>query len=213
MAPKLNLGSGPLAAEGWINIDRSPNILLDRVRPVKRLLRTVGLLSDEHMVHWAPAIFRHDLSRGIPCADGIADAVYSSHMLEHMYLSDARGLLLETQRVLKSGAILRLALPDYSEQAQLLVTGEQCRDADAGMTFNRNLLAHPFERPSLYVRLRSVAGGHTHRWFPTRSLLRQLLAEARFTDIRELSFRRGELPDLVRIETRRDSLFFEAKAR
>jgi len=48
----LNLGWGIHAPDGWVNIDRSPNLLLDRLRFAKPILHKAGVLSDAHMVSW-----------------------------------------------------------------------------------------------------------------------------------------------------------------
>jgi SAM-dependent methyltransferase len=207
---KLNLGCGSRAVTGWVNLDRSPNVLLDRVRPVKRLLRSLRVLSPEHMTSWSPSIVRHDLTRGVPFADGAADAVYSSHMLEHVYLNQARTLLAECRRVLRPGGVLRLALPDYGAAAEQLVSGEALGSIDAAMEYHRRLRAHPFDPPSLRGRLIGVVGADVHRWYPTRTLVRGLLADAGFDTVVSCEFMRGHLPDLHLIETRPDSFFVEA---
>jgi hypothetical protein len=210
---KLNLGCGANATPGWVNLDRSPNVILDRARPVKRLLRSMRVLTPEHMAPWSPSIVRHDLTHGIPCADQGAAAVYSSHMLEHIYLNQARALLAECHRVLMGGGILRLALPDYGSEAEQLVAGEATGSLQAAMEFHRRLRAHPFDPPSFRRRLIGAFGSHIHRWFPTRALVVGLLREAGFDGVINCEFKQGRLPDLDRIETRRDSLFVEATRR
>jgi predicted SAM-dependent methyltransferase len=207
---RLNLGCGPQAVTGWVNIDRSPNIILDRVRPVKHLLRSIGVLTPEHMAPWSPSIVRHDLTRGIPYPDGSAVAVYSSHMLEHIYLNQARRLLLDCRRVMAEGGVLRLALPDYGSAAQQLLAGEAAENPRAAMEFHRRLRAHPFDQPRVSRRLVEMAGSHVHRWFPTRTLVVGLVAEAGFGEVMCCDFKRGRLPDLDLIETRSDSIFVEA---
>ena len=53
-----------------------------------------------------------NLLQRLPFADGVFDAVYSSHVLEHFAPATAEALLRECQRVLKPGGILRTVLPD-----------------------------------------------------------------------------------------------------
>lgn len=45
------------------------------------------------------------------CKDNAFDGIFSEHVLEHFYIDDARRLLLECKRVLKSGGTLRIAVP------------------------------------------------------------------------------------------------------
>src|SRR3981189_2611693 len=84
----LNLGCGSRYHAEWINIDIAP--------------------SDEH-------VMAHDLSQGIPLADGSCDAVYHSHLLEHLRRPAALYFMRECYRVMKPSAILRVAVPDLEQ--------------------------------------------------------------------------------------------------
>ncbi len=53
-----------------------------------------------------------DADDGLPFKDGSVDGCYASHLLEHLPRETARRLLLECLRVLRSGGVLRLAVPD-----------------------------------------------------------------------------------------------------
>ena len=59
-----------------------------------------------------PYVIAHDLRRGIPFEDDSFDVVYHSHVLEHFDRRGGATLLMECARVLKSGGILRVAVPD-----------------------------------------------------------------------------------------------------
>lgn len=45
----VNLGCGLTAPEGWVNVDRSPNVILSLIPLVKQLMRRAGLLSAAYM--------------------------------------------------------------------------------------------------------------------------------------------------------------------
>lgn len=81
----VNLGCGGRYHPLWINLD----------------FRGDGI----HVLPW-------DLREGLPFLDGSCDAIYSSHVLEHLDRKTSQLFLGECRRVLKSGGILRLALPD-----------------------------------------------------------------------------------------------------
>lgn len=210
-APRLNLGSGPWTAPGWISIDRSPNIVLDRCRPLKLALRRVGLLQEAHLTPWPHTVVRRDIRRPLPFPAGSVDAVYSSHALEHVYLSEAETILRECHRVLRPGGHLRVALPDSEALATELINADG--RTDAGRIFNRRLCSHPEQPPRMRERLRRVVGSPPHRWQPTESLVRDLLGSAGFSDVTRQAYRCGQLPDLDTVEHRPESLFVEAVRR
>ena len=205
---RLNLGSGQTAVPNWINLDRSPNILLDRIPGAKRLLFRAGVLAEGHMQPWDREVIRHDI-RKLRYADNSVEAIYSSHTLEHLYLREAERVIAECVRVLQPGGILRLALPDVEHFARQLLAGDSVAGQDAGRYFNSRLLAHPEDRPTLSGRLKSAVGGHIHRWQPSAPLVRHLMVDAGLVDVRDCEFRQGNLAGVDVIETRKESFFFE----
>lgn len=206
----LNLGCGHHAPKTWINIDRSPMMILRRFPAVRKSLKKVGVLTNDHMGTWPDNILRRDLSKPLPLANGTADAVYSSHMLEHLFLEDARRFLAECARVLKPGALIRLALPDAEQFAKDLLAAAEDPEGKAGIMYGQMLRAHPESKPTGKRLVTFVGGSNWHRWQPTRGLVKSLLAEAGFTDMSEHTFREGKLPHLADVEQREDSWFIEA---
>src|SRR6185436_6938347 len=53
-----------------------------------------------------------DVRKGLPFADRTFDAVYCSHVLEHLSQRQAASLLQHMHRVLRPGGIIRIAVPD-----------------------------------------------------------------------------------------------------
>src|ERR1041385_2408283 len=103
---KLNFGCGHRFASGWTNID----------------------FHSEH-----PEVRRVNLLRRWPFPDNYFDVVYSSHTLEHFSPPMAERLILECQRVMKPGGILRTVVPDLEntcrEYLRLLDEAENSEDA------------------------------------------------------------------------------------
>lgn len=206
---RLNLGCGHHAPESWVNMDRSPMMVLRKAPALRTALRKVGVLHDQHMGDWPENIVRRDLSKPLPVADGTAEAVYSSHMLEHLFLEDAQAFLEECARTLKKGGIMRLALPDAEQWAREVLEAGDDPDGEAGLRYQEMLRAHPNQKPSGRKMVAFVGGSNWHRWQPTRGLVKSMLAKAGFTDIREESFRVGRLPEVEVVELREDSWFVE----
>jgi len=203
MGSKVHLGCGLHAVEGWVNIDRSPGIVLDRLPPIKIALRRIGVLSEAHMATWPRSVIRRDVRKRLPFEDSSVAAIYSSHMLEHLPLTVAEGVLAECKRVLSEGGVIRLALPDGLAIARELVDARG--SALAARSYSEALCAT--DSRSGWRRLISSA---THQWQPTSPLVIQLLFDAGFQDPIERAYHVGHLPDLEVIERRPESLFVEA---
>jgi predicted SAM-dependent methyltransferase len=81
---KVDLGGGyRKGSNGWVTID----------------------VSHECDLYW-------DLRYGIPFADGSVDALYSSHLFEHLPYEDGQKLLRESIRVLKPGGTFSIVVPN-----------------------------------------------------------------------------------------------------
>lgn len=179
---------------------------LQRVPFVYPLLVTARIVSGGQDQVWDRGIRRADI-RKLPFPDSSVEAVYSSHVLEHLYLSDARLVLSEAFRVLRPGGVIRTSVPDALRNARELVDGiTDDRFQTPGQRFNHMLLAYPEQRPSRGEALRRAVSGHIHKWQPTAGQLTQILAGAGFADMTECGFRSGKLPDVETIETRAASI-------
>jgi SAM-dependent methyltransferase len=66
-----------------------------------------------------PNVMIHDVTRGIPFAADEFDAVYHSHILEHLKPELGEQLIAECYRVMKPNGILRIVVPDLERIAEL----------------------------------------------------------------------------------------------
>lgn len=82
---KLHLGCGKLYLNTYINIDIQSDI----------------------------ADIKYDITKLDMYADGSIDEIYISHVLEHFTKRQLVDILKEYNRLLKNGAILRIAVPDF----------------------------------------------------------------------------------------------------
>lgn len=81
----LNLGCGARRHPAWTNTDLAPT---------------------------GADVLSVDLRKRLPFPDQEFDAVYASHVLEHLTPQEAKQLLVEVRRVLRAGGIARLVVPD-----------------------------------------------------------------------------------------------------
>lgn len=85
---KINLGSGGILKEGWLNVDGFDT----------------------------RADLQLDLRRRLPFPDGSISHVYSEHFFEHLeYPREVRLLLQQARRVLVPGGVFSVGVPDIKE--------------------------------------------------------------------------------------------------
>ena len=100
----LNVGCGQRFHNAWTNIDLEPT----------------------HR-----SVQQYDITTGLPYEDQQYDAVYHSHVLEHLDPADGDRLLEDCYRVLKPGGVLRIVIPNLEQIAALyLENHRQAWDGD-----------------------------------------------------------------------------------
>ena len=204
---RLNLGCGTNAVDGWRNIDRSPGVLLSRLPVAIRSRIRRFIPRQQADVEWPPNVVRLDVTKGLPFDDGSVEAIYSSHMLEHLPRDDAEGVLLECRRVLAPGGVLRLVLPDLRQIAERYLAS---READAAEAFIESSMLGQRSRPAGRAALVAKLSGAAHRWMYDAASIRHLCLRCGFSATEEWTFGNGECPDLglVDVESRRDGSFY-----
>lgn len=88
---KINIGCGEIFHPDWINLDVSSN---------------------------DPSVLVLDVTRGLPFESSTIDSCYSSHVLEHLDRNAAEAFVKESFRVLRSGGVIRLVVPDLEQIAR-----------------------------------------------------------------------------------------------
>jgi predicted SAM-dependent methyltransferase len=209
---RINLGSGLNTARGWVNVDKSFGPWLTRHPFIKRGLRRMTLLSeDQFEARWPAEVLHLNVTKGLPWPDGSVEAIYSSHMLEHLDQAKAQQLLQECHRVLTTGGIIRIVVPDLLRIAMSYMRDKERGHAVAANQFLNELYLTPEFKGS---RLHAVAMRKLHaphRWMYDYESMAELLLSLGFTDIVREEYREGTCPDLGSLETRPDSLFVEAR--
>lgn len=70
-----------------------------------------------------PHVSFHDITK-LDFPDDTVDLIYASHVIEYFDREEIIPILQEWKRVLKTGGILRIAVPDFTAMTALYVTGE-----------------------------------------------------------------------------------------
>jgi hypothetical protein len=173
----VQFGCGTCAPSTWLNFDAGPAFWLERNVPwIKPLLLRRGFPD------YPPNIIYGDVIKGLPLAPGSAAAVYCSHVLEHLALSDLRTTLRNTLGYLRPGGTFRFVLPDLEWLATSYVNAS---DPEAASRFMRDSYLGTEEQPKGTAGLmRMVFGRSAHLWMWDFKNLFAELERAGFTDIR-----------------------------
>ncbi len=171
---RINIGCGNEPTEGWRNLDNSLSLRLAKIPVLPEVLYRTGIIdrSQFEFIRFARGnkIEYGDATRRLPVPDGSCDAVYSSHMIEHLDRNEVGAFLDEVFRVLQPGGVIRIATPDLKRQAEKYL---ESGDADAFIEATHLCVDRPI---SLKQRLRLLLlGTRHHQWeYDGDSLIRLL---------------------------------------
>ncbi len=210
----LNLACGTRTSDQCINIDWSIYCRIRRLpcaRIVARLLCTRDQIKRYSGVVGETQV--HDLRKGIPYGDRSVDAVYHSHLLEHLDRPAARQLLRESFRVLKPNGFHRIVVPDLSRLCRRYLEDfdgcqrdrakadsherfveamiEQMVRSEGAGTARQRWLRRAIENAVLGSATRR---GEAHRWMYDEISLAMLLEQAGFRNVRTHTYRTSDIP-------------------
>jgi predicted SAM-dependent methyltransferase len=152
---KLHLGCGPRLKEGWINID----------------------LED-------CADITLDLREPLPFPNDSCSLIYSEHFLEHIdYPEPVTSLLMECQRVLKSGGVLSIVVPDLEMVLTSYVKGGTEEYYAAQRKWHPDWCKTHMEHINYNFRQ-----NNEHRFAYDFETLKYLLEKSGFIEVRQRNF-------------------------
>ncbi|MCS7337459.1 MAG: class I SAM-dependent methyltransferase [Verrucomicrobiae bacterium] len=213
----LNLGCGARtsARPEVINIDWSPYLWLKR-NPLLRRIAPL-LLRGEQLQRFksiSPNIMVHDLRKPLPFPNDSVDAVYHSHVLEHLDRAAAEPFLLEIKRVLRPGGIHRVVVPDFELLCRNYLNHIERAEADPAEAERHEqyiaaIIEQSVRREAFSTRnlpparkwlMNKIFGdarrrGETHQWMYDRISLVALLTKLGFREPRICSFNVSAIPD------------------
>lgn len=208
---KLHLGCGTNFHEDWINLDGSWNAWLSQNIILRKLIMAFNLLPKHaYLIDWPVKIVIHDVRKRLPFQDCTMDAIYASHLWEHLYLEEALKLFKECHRTLKPAGVLRIVVPDLQSLATEYV------DAKLAMKNNDEILdICPADKlnEKLLLRNRSVPSGnilyriyclckdfHSHKWVYDEASLAKYFILSGFRDVRKMQAHESRINGIDKIE-------------
>jgi len=159
----LHLGAGARLFEGWVNAD---------------YCRPWQLLSRGPRPNWTV-----DLTRPLPCGDGVFDGVLLEHTNEHLTYSENLRLFAEVHRSLRPGGVLRVIVPSLTRY--LAWDTERAHEPKLARFH------------SLPEALSYLTQNHAHRSVWDVALLSEVLSAVGFSEVTERKHRDSALAELA----------------
>jgi predicted SAM-dependent methyltransferase len=208
--PKLHIGCGTVTPEAWINMDGSWNARLTNHRLARRIATLLKLLPKHACtIGWNGKVLSHDLRRPLPFKDNSLDAIYGSHVLEHLYLNQAEKLLKECFRTLVPGGVVRLVVPDLRSMVLAYLNRENSEQTmgktykTPGDELNHKLLLRVScvpEENIFYKLYRTLTNFHSHKWMYDVESLSWHISNAGFVEVAQKELWVSSIPDITAIE-------------
>lgn len=207
---RLHLGCGLITPPDWVNIDGSWNARLAQYPILQRVLTGLRLLPQSMVdVSWSRDILVHNVKRPLPYVTNSVEAVYASHLLEHLYREEANRLLVECFRVLRPGGILRIVVPDlrasifeYMGEGTIGNRPSAKAITSADLLQQRLLLRNskPPSGPLLYKLYSAFNDFHSHKWMYDAESLTKSFQEAGFGDVQNMACHASRIVGIEGIE-------------
>ena len=200
-----NLGAGAKTSDdpSVVSVDWSIYHRINR-RPLIRSIATPIFFRGyrrERLESLGTNVVVHNLAKGIPFEDQTVDAVYHSHLLEHLDREVAPGFMAEVHRVLKPGGLHRIAVPDFEKLCREYLADLEASAGDDAKAPKHDesieaIILQMVRREAYGTSLQSpvkrkienlVLGGarkrgETHQWMYDHVNLRVLLESTGFAD-------------------------------
>ena len=209
---KINIGCGDTPTKGWRNYDNSWSVRLAKKKVLTYILWKSGFLSEAQdkfisfaknaNILWADGIKR------IPENDSSVDVIYSCHMVEHLEKLDVASFFKEARRILKSGGIIRLAVPNIKYQVD-----NYLKDGDADKFIESTYLTRKKPKTIIAKIKYLIIGDRNHQWMYDGKSLCNLLSSAGFEEPRILEPGLTTIPDPGMLDLKErspESVFVEA---
>ncbi|TRZ51001.1 methyltransferase domain-containing protein [bacterium] len=207
---KLNIGCGPCGIDGWLNYDFGILPLLSTFPVLKSILIKTHLLSSFYQIKW-PEIKLVDIRKKFPLSNSSVKVIFCSQVLEHFEYWEAKHILSECYRVMKTGGILRISVPDIEKIISNYSTNKD--KVGSAREFDKTVFGDEKDLKPNIVKKLSIFFIRYHKWHYNYPYMCQLLKETGFSKIIKCGYRKGETPDLIKLELgihRSTSMYVEA---
>jgi SAM-dependent methyltransferase len=175
----VQYGCGLSAPINWENFDSSPTLRIEK-------LPLIGYLYSKKNPLFPQNVNYGDIVKGLPLLPLSCEAIYCSHVLEHLSLDDFRTALRHTNLVLKPGGVFRFVLPDLEYCVRQYMNDTS---SEAASNFMKEAyLGSEFRERGFKSLAKSFFGNSLHLWMWDYKSIYPELESAGFLEIRRAEF-------------------------
>jgi hypothetical protein len=178
----VQFGCGTCAPDGWRNFDAGPAFWLQKYMPFSKSF----LVRKGYPEYPVRNIEYADVIDGLPVEPNSTKAVYCSHVLEHLALSEFRRTIRNVYSYLESGGTFRLVVPDIEYLIKQYVADPA---PDAASKFIEQAHLGEATKPRGIGSLPQLIFGRSkHLWMWDFKNIAKELQEAGFVGVRRAAF-------------------------
>ena len=192
----VQYGCGKCAPDNWVNFDVSPNLRLEK-------LPLIGsLFIRKEWGAYPKNVIYGDIVKALPgIQEGSCEAVYCSHVLEHLSYSDMQIALKNTYQMLKKGGIFRLVVPDMEVYVNTYLENKRSGDKTAcHRLISSTLMSYENSPKTLKQKIVTQIGNSKHLWNYDYDSMSLELEKVGFKDIRRAELNDSENKDFLSVE-------------
>lgn len=198
----LHLGCGPnVDKSDWIDCDGSWNALINCLPfKIPQLIRFL-YNSEGNKVKIFPKHIKYvNLHKQLPFQASSIDAIYASHVWEHLYYEDGVFALNECYRVCKPGGYVRLVVPDLYAICKEYVDSQ---GNDRAHILHNKLLYRKNSRDSNVIRgaYTALTDFHTHKFMYDVNAMVSLFLKTGFENVSERSYLDSDITAIEQVES------------
>jgi predicted SAM-dependent methyltransferase len=187
----LQYGAGYAGPTSWVNYDAHPMIILEKIPFVKSIVKKRGKFA------FAKNIKYGNIVKGFKAYENRCEAVYCSHVLEHLTFEEFQIAIQNTHKLLKKGGIFRLVMPDLEDMCKQYL--EHKNDPNRAINFVRNS-GLGYEKKGLRHRVKQMVMYSSHLWLWDYQSTEKILKEIGFKTVRRCEYHDSKLKAFEEVE-------------
>lgn len=187
----LQYGAGYTGPLSWINYDAHPMVILEKIPLVKSIVKKRGKSV------FAKNIKYGNIVKGFKKLENSCDAVYCSHVLEHLAYEEFRIALQNSYKCLKEDGIFRLIMPDLEVLCKKYF--EEENNPDRSINFIKGT-GFGVEKRGLKRRIKQMLMLSPHLWLWDYQSVEKILKEVGFKSVRRCEYHDSKLQAFEEVE-------------